>query len=414
MMSLGTSRATSVRLLMPWRGAWTADVEFELDATGVVPSGRLPLTIGEAVFPCTVDDSASGRKGELGASRVIGGGGGWAKTVGPLALHNDAGVVSTAILSLTGAEVGELVTDLAPKRLGVDYVRPEGPASSVLEGSEWYVDGTGVTFVGPRPPRPISPTAIDVLDWDPRQRVAQFSSDEVVWPGSVIVHPEWGVLSVRDAEQTFDDSGATGTAWCHEAPVAKLSLMLDALIRSRSGRAHLERYRYRIFAQGPDGRLLLQSADRDAGIPDVLLIEQWPGLPGVDVVSSQVLPGSEVILGFRNGDPTKPFVDAYQAGTAPPLVVYGAIASCFGAPPPASLPVALAPPIVAALATLADAAKATASAASAIAAVSPVSGSAAAVEAAAAAVSAAAALDAAISVASTQGVSTRLFAGGPS
>lgn len=414
MMLLGTCRASSVRLVMPGRGVWTADVEFDLDVTGVLPSGRLPLTIGDAALVCTVDPTASGKKGENGAARVLGGGGGWAKTVDALALHSDAGVFSTTVLTLTGASVGELVTDLVPKRLGVDYVRPEGPASSVLEGLEWYVDASGVTFVGPRPPRPIDPTSIDILDWDPLQRVASFSCDEIVWPGSVLVHPEWGILSVRDVEQTFDDSGARGTAWCHDAPVSKLALMLDALIRARSGRAHLERYRYRIFAQGPDGRLLLQSADRDAGIPDVLMIEQWPGLPGVDVASSLALPGSEVILGFRNGDPSKPFVDAYQAGTAPPLVVHGAIATVYGPPTPASLPVALAPPIVAALSALAAASKANAAAATAIAAVAPIDANPAAVAAASAATSAAASLDAVISAASTSGVSTRLFAGGPS
>ena len=62
-MLLNGLRAASVRLYMPWQGAWTADVDVDLSAVPVVPSGLVVLKIGDAVLSGAIDPDASGKFG---------------------------------------------------------------------------------------------------------------------------------------------------------------------------------------------------------------------------------------------------------------------------------------------------------------------------------------------------------------
>lgn len=48
----------------------------------------------------------------------------------------------------------------------------------------------------------------------------------------------------------------------------------------------------------------------DARIPDLTDVPLWHGLPGVEV---EVENGANVLLGFRGGDPTRPFAMLWQA-----------------------------------------------------------------------------------------------------
>lgn len=80
-----------------------------------------------------IDPSASGSFAKSAKVRVLGGGGGWGKTVLPLPFANPAGVLSTAVYSATAAEVLEVVVDVVPNLLGsTTYLRSAGPASSVF------------------------------------------------------------------------------------------------------------------------------------------------------------------------------------------------------------------------------------------------------------------------------------------
>ena len=241
-ITLNGSPAVSLRVHAPARGVWFADVDLDLAAIAApVPSGRAVLTVGAAVLSGTVDPEASGRFGTKARVRVVGGGNGWQKLVPAQHFHNDFGVLSTSVLQATGALVGEQVVDVTPSRLGVDYVRTAGPAARVLADAEWYVDPTGITLVGPRPPVPLSPGA-DILTWDATARKAEIASDELILPGTILVDVRFGTATVQDVEQTFGADGARAVVWCKPTdapaklpPGTRLARALSALAKESAG-----------------------------------------------------------------------------------------------------------------------------------------------------------------------------------
>lgn len=316
MMLLNALRATSVRILTPWTGVWFAEVDFDLGEAKTAPTGACTLTVGTSVLVGTIDPRSSGIFGESGKARVVGGGGGWDKPVTPQHFKNDAGVLSTLVLQATAAQVGEKVTEVAPTRLGPDYVRVAGPASRVLEGLAWYVNAQGVTVVGPRAPVAI-PSTTDILTFDPSNQTAILAGDDLVVPGTVLTDTRFGTKTVRDVEQTFDDKGARTTAWCGDAApsTSRLISALRGMAKAAIRPEFLKAYKYRVVAPGADERPTLQAVDKAAGVPDSIAISPWFGLPGI---GAKLKPGTEVLVEFIAGDPKSPVVRSFQKG-GPPL-----------------------------------------------------------------------------------------------
>lgn len=331
-MLLNQLNVVSARILVPGTGTWIADLDIDLDPSGIVPTGKAALTIGTSILLGTVDERSTGKFGQKAHVQLVGGGNGWDKIVPALHLHSDVGVMSTAIYSVTGASVGEVVVDAIPKRLGVDYVRTTGPASRVLAGVEWYVNNAGVTIIGPRIPQPFNPLSVDILEWDPNTKRAVLASEELIQPGTILVDLRFGTATVRDVEQTFSAEGVRCTAWCEvatlalpklpgeqaEAPGHKLARALGALAREATSSVYLRPYKYRVVLQGADKRLTLQAADLAQSQPVPAILQQvsmWPGIPGA---SALVTPGTEVIVMFLDGDPAKPVVSGF-ANQVPPV-----------------------------------------------------------------------------------------------
>jgi hypothetical protein len=323
--------ALSVRLVTPWTGVWFAEVEVGLDDTGIVPSGPCALTIGTSVYLGTVDPRASGAFAKTAKLRILGGGGGWHKNVVPIHLHNPATVLSTAVFTATATEVGEVVVDTIPKPLGPDYARcgwvPGGdpaPASRVFGDADWYVTPQGITTVGPRLPVPYNPLTVDILSWDPLTRTAELASDEPIAPGTILLDPLRfdGPITVRDVEQTWAaGGGARATAFCADKSGSRLQTALTALVIERAGIPYLKSYLYRVAVQDPtDETLFLQIVDPTTGAPNALPFSMWMGVPGI---GAKVLLGTEVIVTFINGDPTKPAVVGFKSGQYPILLELG-------------------------------------------------------------------------------------------
>ncbi len=321
----GVIRCTSARVLMPAIGSWVVDLEVDAE---LVPPGPAVLTIGLSSLAGKIDDSATGAFGPTGHARLVGGLG-WSKHVQPLHIHNDAGVLTTAVLQATAAEVLEVVVDQVPKVLGVDFVRSAGPASRVLAGLEWYVDTLGVTTVGPRLPVPAGP-GIEILNWNPEEKLAELYSTELVLPGTVLTDARFGVATVRDVEQSFTaEGGCRAKAWCTVGAAGavaalvgpagfagpKLVRMLAGLAKEAVGLPYLRRHEYRVVLVGVDGRLVLQAVDLLGETPIfITLAEVWSGVAGA---SQKPVPGSVVVVEFIGGDPSRPIVVAFDPGNPP-------------------------------------------------------------------------------------------------
>jgi len=313
---------------MPWQGGWHADVDVDLEAIPIAPIGPAIVKIGlTGLLRGTIDANASGRFGEKAGARVVGGAG-WSNGVAALPLHNDAGVLSTAVLTATAAEVGEQLVELVPRLLGVDYVRSAGPASRVLAGLDWYVNELGITIVGPRVPLP-APPSIEVLSWDPKEQRAELAADELVRPGMILTDTRFGIATVRDVEQTFDASGSRATAWCSTKAASRTSAVLRSIIHETVRPVYLRPHAYRVISTGVDGRLFLQAVSLTGGElpPALLAVSVWPGLGGL---KCKPLPGTECLVEFVDGDPARPVVVAFDAKFPPLEVTIDALRVAFG------------------------------------------------------------------------------------
>ncbi len=113
-MLLNQLGVVSARFHMPGSGVWIADLDVDLDVSGVVPVGRAILTVGTKVLSGTIDARASGKFGQKAHVQLVGGGGGWDTVVPALHIHADFGVMSTQVFSVTAASVGEVVVDSVP------------------------------------------------------------------------------------------------------------------------------------------------------------------------------------------------------------------------------------------------------------------------------------------------------------
>lgn len=315
-LSVNGIAATSGKIFLPATGAWRVECTLE---TKVLPFGRVIVTFGNSVLLGTVNSEQSGIFGEYCKVLIIGGGGGWGKTVPAQHFKNDFGVLDSFVVSATAALVGEIAVIATPTLLGSDYVRTEGPASKVLSGLSWYVDAQGVTQTLPRIPLPLS-QSFDLLEWNAGDNIATIAGDDLVWPKTILVDTRFGTAIIREVMHTIEGENFRITAYCDlgsddstEVSGARLARAIGTIAKAAIGDRLYGIYEYRVVLQEIDGRLTLQSAELGGSRPDILQsVPVWPGLPGVE---SLFLPGTLVSVGFLNGDPSKPIVENVSTGT---------------------------------------------------------------------------------------------------
>ena len=313
-------RLTGVRVLVSNRGPWVAECDFE-GAPNV--SGRVTITIGELRLVGTVDATASGTFGLQRRARIVAGAGAWADQVPPLDYHNDAGVKARAVADDAARAVGETIGTFVPaaERLGNDYVRQAGPASRALDnasgGAPWRVDYEGVTHVGPRPMTPLAASAYHVLAYDPRERIATIAADDLraVQIGSLISEGLDAPATVRELLITVRAQDVRLTAWCggSETSYGAIAGLLRSIVQRSMDERLWGTYRYRVIRMA-GVRAELQAVRKSVGLPDLLPISIWAGVPGVHVELTQ---GAEVLVQFLEGDRAQPVLTHFGGPGAP-------------------------------------------------------------------------------------------------
>lgn len=313
-------------------GPWWADCDFP---TGDGPaSGPVTLELGTRVLKGVIDPSGSGLFAEKRRARVIAGAGGWQKSVAAKGYHNDTGVRARPVAEDAAREVGETIGTFAPalERVGADYARQAGPASRALEGVlggvAWWVDDAGVTHAGPRPSAPVT-AEYTIESYNPGLRVVTLSVDDpnAIRVGSVLSgKPLDGSLTVREVEVVVTPERFRVVAWCGGGE--RVAGHLPAVLRAIVGRATDGRlfgtYRYRVVKMA-GSRVELQAVRKGAGLPDLIPVAQWPGVPGV---AAKLAPSAQVLVTFLEGDPTMPMITGYggpgaDGFVAPELVLGG-------------------------------------------------------------------------------------------
>lgn len=156
-MSTGTLNGqaiTQADIVIPSTGVWHAVVRTGTAMPVPTLPGAATLVIGGLSLVGTV---LFGEPFQGEASyRLVGGAGGWRRTVPARSYQADIGVKLSSVLADAARDAGETVVLAAglDRVLGASFVRAAGPAGAVLRQlvDSWWVDVAGVTQVGPRPP----------------------------------------------------------------------------------------------------------------------------------------------------------------------------------------------------------------------------------------------------------------------
>lgn len=203
-LALNGVRVNAARLVIPYSGAWTADLELD---GAVLPTGPASLVLGSSTLSGTVLSAQSVAWANHLRVRLVGGRGGWRKAVAARAYHDDGGVRRADVLDGLATECGETIVSAGDlTRLGVDFVRCAGTAAraldAILGGVAWWVGLDGVTRYGTRPTATLAPL-VELLDVEERGRVAVFGTED---PGAVPIGARFvdsrlgGSAMVREVE----------------------------------------------------------------------------------------------------------------------------------------------------------------------------------------------------------------------
>lgn len=313
--SCGDEAVVRARVHVPTMGAWWADLDLEGDPS---VSGRVTVVLGDLELVGTVSTIENGTHAGERRLRVIGGGGGWGALLPARAYHNDSGVLARTVAEDAAREAGEELGstfDPEASRLGRDYVRQAGPAARALEeaigGASWWVDYDGTTHVGTRSTTEADREAYEVLEYDPRERVAVIAADDLgaVVVGSILTERLDESQTVRELDVTASAEEIRMRAWCGLG--ARRGRLADgfarAVERATDGRL-FGLWRYRVVRMSVD-RVELQAVSAAAGLPDALPISMWPGVGGTH---TEPTPGALVLVQFIEGRRTMPVVTHFE------------------------------------------------------------------------------------------------------
>lgn len=317
-IKLGEADIELAELHVPASGVWFADCTL---VNAEAPTGRQTLVIGDQSFVGTVDDSHSGEFGAKTVVRLIGGANGWSQVLPGRDYPNDAGVKAKLVAADAARECGERLGDFAPaqERLGVHYVREEGPASRTIEdaarGAAWWVGFDGITRVGTRATSKAGKHTL--LSWNPKTLFAELVCDSLsalpigaTIPASEVL-PE--PVTIQSLEIRVTAESVRVHAWCGEQPGTSLIETLKALIARVLDRKLLGTYHYRVIRMSGD-RCDLQPVKASSGMPKLVTVSMWPGVSGIHC---RLTRGTEVAVQFLDGDRTRPIVNAFVGRGGP-------------------------------------------------------------------------------------------------
>lgn len=332
-VSINGTRVTELRLRASNVGPWFVEADLESDAD--VPSAPMAakVEIGALKLVGTVDAGAVGTFGLQTKLRIVGGAGAWSKFVTAKGYHNDAGVKARTVADDLARELGETLGRFVParERLGRDYARPAGPASTVLEdivnGAPWWVGYDGLTNVGPRPASTAAPGSYEVTAYDARSKIATIALDDpgAVRVGSILSERLDGPQTVRELELRVTPDEMRMSCWCggSEAAGGMLADLLRSIARRSTDGQLFGVYRYRVVKMAGD-RVELQAVSKLPGLPDLLPLSMWPGVAGVH---ADLAASAEVLVTFIEGDRAQPVVTGFSGkdgvGFAPTVLELG-------------------------------------------------------------------------------------------
>ncbi len=303
-ITLNGVRVISGPVTIPFYGAWVADVVLsdstEIDTQATLVVGDLTL-IGTIVRQASFVASRS--------ARIVGGKGGWRKTIPARGYSHQAGVKLSTVVGDAASECGETIVLASDASLGTHYTRDEAKANSVLEsemGGAWWVDPSGVTQTSVRDSSPIV-TPFTVVSWSGGKGQFEIASESIAsWqPGRTFTAPTVeGVQTISSVTYDVDNDGklrihVLSTSVNQERLLASLR---DLIRREVAATSFYGVYEYVI---GPSiGLGLVTTIDAtptDSRMPSLTSVPLF----GIGVVSPPIA-GTKCRIRFINGDRKRP------------------------------------------------------------------------------------------------------------
>lgn len=319
-ITLNGITATDARVTLPAWGVPYADVSVDGEHT---LSGGVSLVIADFTFQATV--LAGGPAAGRSYFRLVGGKGGWSKTLSRTSYSNDGGVKLSTVLLDAAAACGETIDTATldtTTRLGPYYVRPEGQACTLLEQltpNAWYVGEDGQTRFGKRPKTTLDASTPRTSQVDLARGTVTLASDSIasIVPGIVVD----GLEAVDVEHEVSAKDGLRSKIWGRSGigNSRRLAAFRAILNMLDPGRKYRGTYEYRVVTQEGE-RLNLQAVRVSTTMPDIRRVVVRPGVAGY---RGQPMLGSRVLVTFIDQDPARPavisFEDAEGSGFKPLL-----------------------------------------------------------------------------------------------
>lgn len=205
-LSFAGERVMTLDLVMPTLGAWAADVV--LSSSAPLPSAMAALVIGDLTLNGAVFRAASFAGSR--SARIVGGFGGWSKTV-PAQDYKGSSVMASTVLRDAAIAVGETVVMDTPDTNLFRFTREAAIAARVLRqvaGASWWIALDGSTHVGKRPSTQVKGD-FTVISWSGKLGKFEIATETLSeWlPGNTFVGPGDGLQTISSVSIQSSNDG---------------------------------------------------------------------------------------------------------------------------------------------------------------------------------------------------------------
>lgn len=311
--TLNGNAVLSCRVNLPKWGAWYADVEIGgADAL----TGAATLVLGDLTLVGTI--LSGGVWQSRARYRIVGGRGGWGKTIKGASYSNDAGLPYAKLLADAALACKETLGVAPVGVAGASYVRPEGRAALVLEQlfpAGWYVDETGVTQIGARLPSVYLGKAVR-FERDIACGMVSLAAEDVasLLPGCVVDD-----ITAIDVEHTLENDKLRTTVW-GEGEGAKAGSIADSMrgiVGTLTARHRFfAPWEYRVVTRSGE-RYALQPVRVSSGMPTLQNVRVRGGVAGA---REHLTLGSLVLVSFVDGLPSRPVITGFDDPESPGFI----------------------------------------------------------------------------------------------
>ncbi len=318
-VTLDGHAVSAATLSIPGVGLWYAGVDLAED---IELDGSVVLRVLDTEWNGFV--MAGGVVDGRARYRIVAGEGGWGTELEPRAYANDAGVKISKLVADAASEAGEPAPEGASTdEIGKHFNRPALPASFVLNQlapRAWYARADGVIAFGARPV--LTGSDLPVVERNSAARsvtLALSTSAAGILPG---ITTEYGTTA--DVEIELSTEGLRARLYAAPAGASRRAQAFARLMAAHDpGGRFRGVHEYRVVTQAGE-RLNLQPVRSRAALPDLARVPVRAGVPGVKATH---LPGSQVLVAFLDGDPSRPavvgFDDPEQPGWMPLFLELG-------------------------------------------------------------------------------------------